>query len=79
MYASAKRYYKEYGDLLLLATYMAEEGCSLGQWVVTQRTNKRNNNPVLTQEQRLKLAYIGMIVLLDVRIENISRKAKASA
>ena len=79
MYAAAKRYYKEYGDLLPLATYMTEEGYSFGQWVVTQRTNKRNNNPVLTQEQRLKLAYIGLIVLPDVRIENISRKAMASA
>ncbi len=61
MYAAAKRYYKQHGDLLPLATYMTEEGYSLGQWVVTQRTNKRNNNPVLTQERIAKLDKIGMV------------------
>lgn len=61
MYVAAKKYYKEHGDLLPLSSYTTQEGYNLGQWVVTQRTNRRNNNSVLTQDRIAKLDKIGMV------------------
>ncbi len=61
MYGAAKKYYKEHGNLLPLSSHTTQEGYGLGQWVVTQRTNRRNNNSALTQDRIAKLDKIGMV------------------
>lgn len=42
MYAEAKAYYKENGDLLPTSDYLTPNGARLGKWIVTQRINYRN-------------------------------------
>lgn len=58
MYAAAKKYYEENGDLLPLQTYTTEEGYKLGQWVVTQRVNYAKKE--LSAYRIKKLEAIGM-------------------
>lgn len=61
MYAAAKKYYTRHGDLLPLSSYTTTDGYGLGQWIVTQRTNRKNNNPALTEDRIAKLDRIGMV------------------
>lgn len=61
MYLEAKRYYEQHGDLLPDNAYTTEEGYRLGQWIVTQRTNRRKGSKCpLSEEQIKKLDEIGM-------------------
>ena len=61
MYAAAKRYYEENGDLEVPKRYVTEEGYSLGAWVATQRRVYANKvSGVLTEEQIDLLSAIGM-------------------
>ncbi len=60
MYREAKRYYEEHGDLLPVSTYETEAGYALGRWVVTQRTNRRKEDPSMTRERIAALERIGM-------------------
>lgn len=61
MYALAKRYYDEHGDLVPGLKYKTEEGYSLGSWLNTQRMIRRGTaNGYLSDEQIEKLDTIGM-------------------
>ncbi len=59
MYAEAKAYYEENGDLLPTQSYVTENGMKLGKWLVTQRINYRNRNGI-SQARIDKLNAIGM-------------------
>ncbi len=43
MYAEAKSYYEENGDLLAPQSYVSESGARLGKWLTTQRNNYRRD------------------------------------
>ena len=60
MYGEAEKYYRENGDLLPPQTFVTEDGYKLGQWIVSQRTNRTKNDPSLTAERIAKLDKIGM-------------------
>lgn len=61
MYAVAKRYFDEHGDLVPVRNYKTEEGYSLGLWLHTQRMIRRGTgNGHLTEAQIAKLDAIGM-------------------
>lgn len=53
MYAQAKQYYEENGDLLPPHAYITEEGNKLGQWVIAQRTGRAKNKLSARRIQRL--------------------------
>ncbi len=59
MYAEAKAYYEENGDLLPTQSYVTENGMKLGKWLVTQRINYRNRSGI-SQARIDKLNAIGM-------------------
>jgi hypothetical protein len=58
MYAQAKRYFEENGDLLPLQSYVTEDGYHLGQWIVTQRINYSHKK--LSASRTKRLEQIGM-------------------
>ena len=61
MYAEAKRYREQYGDLEVPSRYVAESGYALGQWLVTQRrvySGKERGS--LTDERIELLDKLGM-------------------
>ena len=58
MYAAAKEYYAEHGDLIPLQSYTSDEGYHLGQWIVSQRIAYKNGN--LSKSRILRLEQIGM-------------------
>lgn len=61
MYAAARRYYEENGNLDVPKRYTTEDGLSLGQWLYTQRrVYMKRVNGLLTDEQIEKLNAIGM-------------------
>lgn len=61
MYACAKRYYEEHGDLVPENKYKTSEGYSLGSWLNTQRMVRRGTvSGYLSEEQIAKLDAIGM-------------------
>lgn len=60
MYGEAEKYYRENGDLLPPQTFVTEDGYKLGQWIVSQRTNRSKNDPSLTEERIAKLDRICM-------------------
>ena len=61
MYAAAKRYYEENGNLEVPRRYLTAEGYSLGAWLNTQRrVYAKKINGILTDEQIVKLNAIGM-------------------
>lgn len=57
-YELAKRYYSEYGDLHVPATYETEDGVKLGSWIASQRCNRKKNR--ISEEQIRLLDEIGM-------------------
>lgn len=59
MYLEAKRYYEEFGNLMVPADYMTEAGYGLGRWIRTQRIARINQDNI-TDEQIEKLDAIGM-------------------
>ena len=69
MFAMAKRYYEENGDLLPPEGYRTEEGYRLGQWLITQRANYKDRSPLLTPERIEKLASVGMC--WDTRLDRL--------
>lgn len=61
-YASAKQYYKEYGNLEVPARYITEEGYALGSWLNNQKAIRKGTIVgKLTEDQIQKLNSIGMI------------------
>ncbi|MBQ7291020.1 MAG: Helicase associated domain protein [Clostridia bacterium] len=61
MFAAAKRYYEENGDLDVPKRYVTEQGFSLGSWLNTQRLVRSGKAMgLLTGEQIEKLDSIGM-------------------
>ena len=60
MYGEAEKYYRENGNLLPPQTFVTEDGYKLGQWIISQRTNRSKNDPSLTEERIAKLDRIGM-------------------
>ena len=61
-YASAKQYYKENGNLEVLARYITEEGYALGSWLNNQKAIRKGTIVgKLTEDQIQKLDSIGMI------------------
>ncbi len=61
MYAMAKEYYEEHGNLEIPGNYATADGYSLGAWVVTQRKVYSGKTAgVLSAEQVAKLNVIGM-------------------
>lgn len=61
MYAHAKAYYEEFGNLMVEKRYKTKEGYSLGAWLQTQRRVRNGaDQGILTQEQIKKLDAIGM-------------------
>ena len=59
MFAEAKRYFDEYGDLLPQQSYVTQNGARLGQWIVTQRNNYRKGSGISPARVK-KLESIGM-------------------
>ena len=59
MFAEAKRYYEENGDLLIPDTYVNENGYRIGRWVGVQRRNYQAGQG-LTQVQIQKMESIGI-------------------
>ena len=61
MFAAAKRYYEENGDLDVPKRYVTEQGFALGSWLNTQRLVRSGKSMgLLTGEQIEKLDSIGM-------------------
>lgn len=58
----AHHYYKEYGNLMVPADYITNDGIALGQWIFNIRSVRRGNIPgrKLTPEQIAQLDSIGM-------------------
>ena len=62
MYAEAKKYYEQNGNLEVPKRYKTENGYSLGNWLLTQRRVYAGTvNGILTGERIEKLNEIGMI------------------
>jgi len=62
MYAEAKKYYCEHGNLLVPKNYKTEAGLSLGLWLNTQRQiYKGKADGFLTDEQIAQLNEIGIV------------------
>jgi len=80
MYSLAKDYYKEHGNLDMLASHRTEDGYPLGHWVATQRgARKGETHGCLTEERIQKLDAIGMSweSVLDRQWEKNYQAAKA--
>ncbi len=61
MYACAKAYHKEYGDLYVPVDYKTPEGYSLGAWLQTQRQIRAGKAIGILDEDRIaKLDALGM-------------------
>ena len=61
MYACAKKYYEDNGNLEVPARYFSEDGYSLGCWIYNQRSIRKGNmQGNLSYEQIEKLDKIGM-------------------
>ena len=62
MYALAKQYYSEYGNLEVPRRYKTQEGYSLGHWIFTQRSvYKGETYGTLGNDRIKKLETIGMV------------------
>ena len=62
MYAEAKKYYSEHGNLMVPKNYKTETGLSLGLWLNTQRQiYKGKADGFLTDEQIAQLNAIGIV------------------
>ena len=62
MYAEAKKYYCEHGNLIVPKNYKTESGLSLGLWLNTQRqVYKGKADGILTDEQIARLNAIGIV------------------
>ena len=60
-YAEAEKYYREYGDLLVPADYISENGVKVGRWIHSMRCAKKGKNKALLTEERIsRLNAIGM-------------------
>ena len=55
-YEKAKAYRKDHGDLKVPASFVTQDGYSLGKWIRNQRSAK-----TLSQERREKLNALGMV------------------
>ena len=62
MYAAAKEYYEQNGDLLVPQNYVTESGLNLGKWIRTQRTTYKFHpkSSVLSAERIQLLEAIDM-------------------
>ena len=58
-YASAQKYYREHGDLLIPSRYKDETGFALGQWITIRRQKYLDGELMTTQIQQLEA--IGMV------------------
>ena len=56
-YRLAKRYYNAFGDLKIPSSYVTEDGCLLGRWLMRQREQSRKHT--LRAERRELLRRIG--------------------
>lgn len=62
MYAHAKQYYEEFGNLEVSSRYRTADGYSLGSWIFNQRCIRKGQlNGSLTESQIAKLDKIGMV------------------
>ncbi len=62
MYAEAKKYYRQYGNLQVPKRYKTEQGYSLGSWILTQRKVRHGEQyGVLGADRIKKLDSIGMV------------------
>lgn len=57
-FQAAKAYFETYGNLLIPARFVTEDGRNLGKWIMNQRQAKKSGK--LTQEQVESLESIGM-------------------
>jgi len=64
MFAEAKRYYEQYGNLIVPTSFITENGNRLGQWLVTQRKNYNNGKKALSESRIQRLESIGMCWLV---------------
>ena len=61
-YQHAEAYYREHGNLDVIAAYVCEDGYRLGTWISNQRGKKKGRaGRALTDEQIKRLEKIGMI------------------
>ena len=58
LYAEARAYAGQNGDLLVPKSYVTEEGYHLGEWIITQRALHKNGQ--LSASKTLRLERIGM-------------------
>lgn len=58
-YRAAQSFYQNNGHLLIPKTYVSESGKSVGRWIQTQRTNRKQGK--LTEKQVGLLNAIGMV------------------
>lgn len=74
MYLEAKKYFEQYGNLLVPASYHTEDGYGLGRWIRTQRIARQNRDAdgedkytygycPISDEHIKKLDEIGMVWL----------------
>lgn len=62
MYAEAKKYFEEHGDLMVPAKYKTKTGLSLGSWLNTQRKiHNGKEEGFLTQDQIDKLNALNIV------------------
>lgn len=62
MYEKAKRYYEQNGHLEVPRRYKTKDGCSLGNWIFTQRKVKAGLQYGNLSEERIKkLEAVGMV------------------
>lgn len=62
MYAEAKKYFEEHGDLMVPARYKTKTGLSLGSWLNTQRKiHYGKDEGFLTQDQIDKLNALNIV------------------
>ena len=62
MYAEAKKYYCEHGNLMVPGQYVSPNGIMLGSWIASQRMIRNGKQSgKLTVEQIERLGKIGMV------------------
>jgi len=60
MYLKAKKYYEEYGNLLIPVSYMSKDGYGLGRWIRTQRVSRKQYEKAYPERIK-KLDEISMV------------------
>lgn len=72
-YTAAKVFFEKNGHLLIPKTYVSDSGKSVGRWILTQRTNRKQGK--LTDRQVRMLDDIGMVWNMEKPMVSASNQA----